>query len=167
MKNKFEIDGDVTVIFLERRDGSKFGCLIDTEDLSRAQEFSGSWAYARVYKDIVYTQGTISGTTVKMHRWLLKPPKHLYIDHINHNGLDNRRENLRTATNAENQQNRENLPGICYLPNRLSPKKWNARVRTGRKTLFAKYFLTREEAVDAVIKARAELFPYSKEARTS
>lgn len=44
--------------------------------------------------------------TVRMHRAILNAPKHLLVDHINHNGLDNRRENLRFCTNAQNIQNR-------------------------------------------------------------
>ena len=43
---------------------------------------------------------------IKMHREILDPPDHLYVDHINHNGLDNRKANLRTATHRQNSYNR-------------------------------------------------------------
>lgn len=39
MKNEFEIRGDVTVIFLKRRDGTVLETVIDTSDLTRAREF--------------------------------------------------------------------------------------------------------------------------------
>jgi len=43
---------------------------------------------------------------IKMHREIIDPPKHLLIDHINHNGLDNRKANLRLATHSQNCCNR-------------------------------------------------------------
>lgn len=42
---------------------------------------------------------------VYMHRIILKAPDHLLVDHINGNGLDNRRCNLRLATKSQNAQN--------------------------------------------------------------
>ena len=41
----------------------------------------------------------------RMHRFLLDPPRHMEIDHINRNGLDNRRCNLRICTREENARN--------------------------------------------------------------
>jgi hypothetical protein len=41
-----------------------------------------------------------------MHREILKVPKHLVVDHINHDGLDNRKANLRPATISQNALNR-------------------------------------------------------------
>jgi len=43
---------------------------------------------------------------VRMHREIMNAPKGLFVDHRNNNGLDNRMENLRLATHAQNMQNR-------------------------------------------------------------
>lgn len=42
------------------------------------------------------------GNLVYMHRLLLNPPFGMCVDHINHNTLDNRRENLRIVSKAAN-----------------------------------------------------------------
>lgn len=43
--------------------------------------------------------------TLYMHRAIMKPPIGFHVDHINHNRLDNRRCNLRIATQAQNNSN--------------------------------------------------------------
>ena len=42
-----------------------------------------------------------------MHREVLKVADDMFVDHINHNGLDNRKANLRPATYAQNIRNRK------------------------------------------------------------
>jgi hypothetical protein len=50
----------------------------------------------------VWDPSTRTERTIKMHRQILNCPPHLVVDHINHDGLDNRRTNLRLATPAQN-----------------------------------------------------------------
>jgi hypothetical protein len=45
-------------------------------------------------------------TSILMHRLVLHAPVNVGIDHKNHDGLDNRRSNIRLATNSQNAQNR-------------------------------------------------------------
>ena len=59
-----------------------------------------------------------------MHRIILNPPEGFDVDHISHNSLDNRKENLRICSRTENQRNRiigkNNTSGKFRLAN--SPK---------------------------------------------
>jgi hypothetical protein len=48
----------------------------------------------------------------RMHRFLSSAPKGRMVDHVNGNKLDNRRENLRIATNSQNQANRKVSRGV-------------------------------------------------------
>lgn len=56
-----------------------------------------------------YAEYNTLGTFVSMHRRILVPdgPGTVQVDHINYNGLDNRRSNLRLSTAQQNSWNRE------------------------------------------------------------
>jgi hypothetical protein len=58
------------------------------------------------------------GTSVSMHRKLMGNPVGMDVHHINHNTLDNRRENLEVCTHRENlsmrrvRKNKSGIPGV-------------------------------------------------------
>ena len=54
-----------------------------------------------------YAQAFINGKKVSMHRLILGAPKGVDTDHRNHDGLDNRRDNLRLCTRSQNIQNQK------------------------------------------------------------
>lgn len=70
-------------------------------------------------------KGLKKQVVVLMHRQIMNAPKGISIDHINHNGLDNRRQNLRFSTHSQNLQNQrvkeEKYKGIGKSPD---GKKW-------------------------------------------
>src|SRR6185312_4468108 len=47
-----------------------------------------------------------SGTTIYMHRSIMDAPNGMVVDHIDGDGLNNRRENLRIVTHGQNLWNR-------------------------------------------------------------
>lgn len=89
---------------------------------------------------------------IYLHRLLTSCTKDMYVDHINHNTLDNRLINLRIVTNAENLQNRVGLQsnnktgvnGVSFSNNR---QKWQVDIQTNGKRTFGGYFDTKEEAI--------------------
>ena len=44
---------------------------------------------------------------IYIHQEIIEVPKGMVVDHINHDGMDNRRANLRAATLAQNARNRK------------------------------------------------------------
>ncbi len=86
-----------------------------------------------------------------------------FVDHINNNPLDNRRSNLRIATNSENQSNRErlntnNFSGFRGVSWHKLNSKWQARIRHQRKFIQLGYFDTPESAARAYDLKAVELF---------
>ena len=75
------------------------------------------------------------------------------IDHINGDPMDNRVENLREATHAENSCNRSfqcnNTNGFIGVRFRPHHGKWEGRINFNGKTVWRKYFDTAQEAAAA------------------
>jgi hypothetical protein len=83
------------------------------------------------------------------------------IDHINGDPGDNRIDNLRLATRAENSQNRwipsrntSGSKGVCWVESR---KKWQAQICVAGKYCFLGRFYTREAAESVYNAAAARL----------
>ncbi|MBA7709536.1 hypothetical protein ES703_118455 [subsurface metagenome] len=96
---------------------------------------------------------------IKMHREVIKVADGMFADHISHNGLDNRKANLRPATRTENNWNRRksNKPGCTSRFKGVSwhkgRKKWSANIwlNGGQKSLG--YFVDGNDAAKAYDKA--------------
>lgn len=88
------------------------------------------------------------------------------IDHINGNSLDNRRANLRIATNSQNQGNYKNRSnntsghrGVHYCKDGYRKKCWAASIQPkGKKLIYLGRYLTKEEAIEAYEKAAKQYF---------
>lgn len=169
MKNKYRIDGNVTAIYLKRKDGYLV-TLIDTNNLPKAEQLINNWYACKCSKSgNFYVEGTVEHTTVLLHRFLLDAPEGMVVDHINHNTLDNRKSNLRILTHAENHQNRKGAmknskTGIRGI--RLDKGLWKAEVRVNGK-LLNRSFTSKTEATQFVKKLRETVMPYSSEATNS
>ena len=120
MDNKYNYitKGKITYIYFINKKGEKFEVLIDTEDLERVINYKYKWNIRKVRKDIWYLAstvylGSIEGipkyTTTELHRFILniENDPFAFIDHENHNGLDNRKENLRITDNDKNTKHRK------------------------------------------------------------
>ena len=80
-----------------------------------------------------------------MHREVIEVPRSMDVDHINQNGLDNRKANLRPATHTQNNCNRKKFSkntyskykGVCW---KKKIKKWTAQIGFNNKMIFLGYF---------------------------
>jgi hypothetical protein len=108
-----------------------------------------------------YAVTQIDGKTTYLHRLITKAPKGMDVDHINGDGLDNRRCNLRVVTHAVNQQNRQG----CTVASKTGERgvyltkfgTYRARIKMNCKYVFYGRYDTLEEATVAIRAARARL----------
>jgi len=93
---------------------------------------------------------------ILMHREILKVPKGMFVDHINHNGLDNRKANLRPATLKQNMRNRRKTRLKCYSKYKgvtMNYGKWVAMIKADGERKHLGRFTDEIEAAKAYDRA--------------
>lgn len=165
LKNRFEVRGDTTVLFLRRKIKKlpDMECFIDTEDLGLIADsqvcFVAVWSrssktyYASWYPP--YPAPGIVPKNVNLHRLVMGlPPMDLDIDHQDHNGLNDRKYNLSACTRSQNMLNRKGATkssssGIRDVY-RTKTGRWLASIKVDKKPRGLGTFDTAEEA-EAVV----------------
>ncbi len=116
--------------------------LVDDEDFERVSLLK--WHAERTKRGQVYAQNTTVKnryiTQVRLHRFIMGccEGDGMVVDHINGNGLDNRRSNLRVCTQSQNMKNQakrrtktsSQFKGVCWDPKR---QQWRATIRLPNK----------------------------------
>ncbi len=130
--------------------------LIDPDILPLVQDYS--WSAAR-HKHTHYaaTRERGTGRHIYMHRLITGAVENQVVDHINHDGLDNRRCNLRVGDQTMNLHN-SNLPpstsafrGVSWY---ARERCWHAQIQVKRKNIHLGYFASEIEAAKAYDEAR-------------
>lgn len=113
------------------------------------------WYY---HKSSGYAYTKFNGKDIAMHHLILSPCKHFQIDHINRNRLDNRAENLRYATVAQNRANksrqRNNVTGHSGVFWYKKIRRWVAGI--GKPRIHLGTYKTKRAAISVYEKARME-----------
>lgn len=93
------IEGDIAYVPLTQSKEA----IIDAADAERVGRFN--WSVIKANAHNHYATGTVDGKSVVLHRFIIDPDPDLFVDHINHNGLDCRRANLRQVNASLNAFN--------------------------------------------------------------
>src|SRR5690606_9127745 len=164
-----EIDPDTGGLIIPLRSGTYPGrfTLMDPEDYHLVRDFA--WYARRTGRPdarrSIYVHGRRNGSKeyAYMHRLILgiTDPR-VKVDHINRDPLDNRRANLRVATQAENTFNRgpmrnaaSRFKGVTWYPKN---QKWVARIRIDGEQRYLGIYGSEEDAARAYDAAAFKAF---------
>lgn len=137
--------------------------VVDADD----HEFLNQWDwYAQIKRGTYYAVREIgkypNQKQVAMHRVIMNPCDDEEIDHINHKGFDNRRQNMRICTRQQNQYNQKaqlNRTSIYKGVNwHKNVKKWQSRIKINGNGIHLGYFDNEIEAAKAYDKKALILF---------
>jgi hypothetical protein len=137
--------------------------LVDDDDFEQLNQWK--W-YAKKGSLTFYAVRHVpnSKKIIRMHREIMPVPTDMEMDHIDGNGLNNQKINLRVVNHRENAQNRRNIkkasrfPGVTWSENTTN-KVWRANIRIEGRTVSLGYYATEEEAFEAYKKAINDLNP--------
>jgi hypothetical protein len=150
--------------------------LVDARDYYRLVKFT--WYASEPTKNTFYAARSRNGKKVTMHRVIMNPPGHLFVDHIDRNGLNNAKNNLRLCTPAQNRCNTfsskvgtSKYKGVNW---NKRIKKWGALIQLNRKIYQLGYFSNEIDAARAYDKKAKVLhgefaylnFPSAAQSRT-
>lgn len=156
-KNEYKFEGDYVVGKCFNKDVE---FIIDIDDYEKIKDYC--W-----FEDghgYVNARDKSRNKTVKMHRLVLGLDfgDVGVVDHINHNGLDNRKVNLRVCNRSKNAMNAElqsnNMSGVCGVSYDKNCNRWCAYIRKNNKQYYLGVYLDFEDAVKARKEAEESLF---------
>lgn len=149
---------DKNIAIIQYRNFPKL-ILIDAEDIIKFK--SHVWTLAHQASGI-YSSIVCNHPRSSLHRIILNYTGALMVDHINRNIFDNRKANLRIATNAQNQMNKigfgkSGFKGV-KIKLRYSKTTYEAAISKGGKYNYIGSFASAIEAAKAYDTKAKELF---------
>lgn len=143
--------------------------LIDDEDwplISRHKWRVHRTPHTNYARATIYRNG--AWRTVRLHRLLLGTPPGVEVDHIDHDGLNCRRANLREVTKKQNQQNRRGASlrsstGVRGVSLYKKTQRFKADLTVDGRRIHMGYFPTAQLAEEAAILGRRRYMTHSPE----
>lgn len=172
MKNDYSVDGEIVRIFVNRKNGERLETIISKADLQKAMSYQDTWVSIKCNRTgKLYIVGTMKRNQTKrisLHRLIIGARDGFVVDHINHDTLDNRTENLREVTVSQNTQNKDgiakhNKSGFRNIHWRKDIKKWQVVIGSKGKKISLGCFNEKEDAINVAKRARQDMMEFSTE----
>ena len=151
------IMGAVAIVPLTRG----YEAVIDSCDIDLVGQFN--WRVRVAKAHILYGVRYVwPNTTQHLHQLIIPAPPDFMVDHINGDGLDNRRANLRIASRAQNRANSRlpvsNTSGFKGAFIDSSTGRWKSVIKCGGQYRHRGCFATKEEAHEAYAQALKQYY---------
>jgi len=114
---------------------------VDVVDLSKILKCRRRWSYHDSAPDYTWGKYVInSDRKVRLHRLIMDAPTDMVVDHINGDTLDNRKQNLKIITLAENNKNMrqrvDNISGVSGVYYEKSSGLYVAEIQVNNKKIY-------------------------------
>jgi hypothetical protein len=147
-------------IIINSKKHGKHTVLVDNEDYPIVSKIK--WTLKKHHHKKIYVHFGIDKTTITLHRMVMGFPKRRQIDHIDFNGLNNQKNNLRLCINEQNARHRRkpknNTSGYKGVTTPKNSKKYKATIVFNYKSIYLGYFNTAIEAAKAYNTAALKYF---------
>lgn len=148
-RNSFEEVGE-SITVKTYSIGKEYSFIIDKEDWDRIKNMKWTPTHSkRNKKKYIRAEKRQAGKknrkTILLHRFIMGvDDSNIYVDHINGNTLDNRKENLRLVNSNRNTWNVHDsrIRGVYR-----KHKKWVSYIGHNKKKIFLGSFIKREDAI--------------------
>lgn len=134
--------------------------IIDAKDVEKVAKHKWCMSLSKRWNEggaNLYPVARINGVLVRLHRFIMNAKKGQIIDHINNNGLDNRKCNLRFVTPAQSMWNTKRkkksnatskFEGVCRPSSGNLKNPYFAKISINGQTKNLGSFATEKEAHD-------------------
>ncbi len=147
-----------------------FVAFIDSDDLELVSCYN--WNVTKVRNKYYAHTVTEDRWILLMHRFILHPDRGVIVDHVNGDGLDNRRSNLRLANHSQNAANSSKrhtarstsiYKGVYFEASGTRRKRWRALISlNGKKIHLGSYSKETEAAVAYDVAAKKYFGEFAK-----
>jgi len=135
--------------------------IVSDQDYDRVSRYT--WHTFRIHRTWYVATNGINGKRTYLHRFIMQANPGAEVDHINGNGLDNRRCNLRLCTHAQNLANQRHQQRKTSSPHKgvtwcKKGRVWLAQIKANQKHYNLGSYDSEEDAARAYNRAANEYF---------
>ena len=153
-RNNYKVEAGRLLIDVSTETYPDTWTLVDLADQERVCDGNGRWFAMSCGSGSLYVRRRQGSIFQILQRFILSAPATQFVDHIDGDGLNNIRANIRLVSPLENMRNRKlnknnssGVSGVCWAKD---SSKWQAQIKLKGKMIY----LGQYDNIDCAIAAR-------------